>query len=227
MNNRLDSYFRERLRDHTTQPSPASWDKVETRISKKNNKAFLLKIAAAIAAIGIASVIILDQTTNTVTPQVAEQQPVKQSPPKSETGTTQVLKAEDSAAPAKKSPAVAHKVNTNNQVSSEKKIVEQDATITPAPVVLEAVDEKQMIAVVQTEKPKAKKIVLVYSLPTINKPSNENVAVAEEEKRTGFQKVMDVAMDVRASESPLGELREAKDDLFALEFKKDKNKSKN
>ena len=44
-----------------------------------------------------------------------------------------------------------------------------------------------------------------------------------EQKKTGFERVIEIAKEVKTGEA-LGELRQAKDDIFALDFRKDKNK---
>jgi hypothetical protein len=226
MNNRLDKYFRERLTDHSTMPSGGAWDKVDARISKKNNKVVALRIAAAIAAIGLLTIILIEQNTK-VNTQVAKQttnQPAVQKP---EIKAEQTKPAVTDAAKvnSKKQITPRQHVKRSTETQAEKNI-ELQATVTPDLVVMEATSKTQIASVTPPEK-KSKRIVLVYTLPTIAKSPQQDVAKADEEQRTGFQKVMDVAMDVRASESPLGELREAKDDLFALDFKKDKSKTKN
>jgi hypothetical protein len=221
--NRLDNYFRESVGDHGTPPSPEAWEKVEARISKKNNTNAALKIAAALAFLGLVTIVLWDQSKDNNTMPVAEQKPpVMKSEPGTEPKT--IVPSQTPAREPVNSDAASPPRVYRKPVS--KKNPELQATDTPAAVVMESVEnEGQHVALVE-EKPKSKKIVIVYTLPTINKTATQDVAV-EEEKKTGLQKVMDVAMEMRASEIPLGELREAKDDLFALEFKKDKTKTKN
>jgi hypothetical protein len=218
--NRLDNYFRENVGDHGIAPSPEAWEKVEARISKKNNTNATLKVAAALAFLGLVTIVLWDQTKDNNALPVAEQKPPVM---KSEPGPKTIAPSETPVPDPGNSSASSSR-RTDRQPAA-KKNTELQATDTPDEVVMESVEnEREKVAGV--EKPKAKKIVIVYTLPTINKTASQDVAV-EEEKKTGLQKVMDVAMEMRASEIPLGELREAKDDLFALEFKKDKTKTKN
>jgi hypothetical protein len=227
MNNRLDKYFREQLADLPTMPSGGAWDKVDARISKKNNKVVALRVAAAIATIGLLTIILIEQNTEVRTQQVAGQT----------TKQPDVQKAQVKAKQTEPALTAAAKVESKTQLTPRKKLkratetqieknIELQATVTPDLVVMETTSEAQIASVTSPEK-KSKRILLVYTLPPIAKSPQQDVAKTDEEQRTGFQKVMDVAMDVRASESPLGELREAKDDLFALDFKKDKSKTKN
>jgi hypothetical protein len=70
---------------------------------------------------------------------------------------------------------------------------------------------------------KKKPIKLVFSLPAIgskNEIPEQNVALAEQKKNT-LQKIMETTNDLRTGEA-LGSLLEAKNELFAREFKKEK-----
>jgi len=226
MSNRLDNYFKERLRDHNTTPSSSAWGKVEAQISKKNNTATVLRIAAAIALIGLITIVLIDQQQESPAPAVSEKKNIQnQSPPVETPDKNKAVTANNTlTTESKKSQAAAHnRTERSAPTPQPEKNLELEATVSQPTVVMETIDAEQ---IVPQDKPKAKRIVIVYTLPTINKPA-QDVAVAEEDKRNGLQRVMDVAMEVRASDSPLGQLREAKDDLFALEFKKDKNKTKN
>ena len=72
---------------------------------------------------------------------------------------------------------------------------------------------------------KEKPIVIEYTLESIVPQKKETPIVAEiDEKKKGLQKALDFARDAKNSDSPLGGIRQAKDDLFALNFKKDKQK---
>lgn len=72
-----------------------------------------------------------------------------------------------------------------------------------------------------------KSMKLTFSLPTLESKTEEpkEVIVAEvnEDKKSTLQKAADAARELRSSDV-LGSLREAKNDLFALEFKNDKTK---
>lgn len=57
--NDIDRLFREKLTDHSVQPSSVVWDQLEARLSqKKNAKALWMRIAAAILLIGGLSALI-------------------------------------------------------------------------------------------------------------------------------------------------------------------------
>ena len=229
--NRLDNYFKDQLREHGTTPSSSAWERVEARISKKNNTSLALRIAAGIAAIGLVTIVVLDQSKDRNKELVAKKQVIEQpktQPPNEALTIQQPVSPEASSVSSAKATRPAPPAVRNTTQSQNEKNVELEATATMDVVVMETIVAEHSTTV-QPEKAKSKNIVIVYSLPPINKTKSapEETALADAEKKTALQKVMDVAMEVRASESPLGELREAKDELFALEFKKDKNKTKN
>jgi hypothetical protein len=225
MSNKLDNFFSAKLREHNIAPSPRAWEKVESSLSKKNNTAIVLRVAAAIALVAAATIVIVDQTIDRQTEKTAQQhakeKPVNAAP--------EVTRTTEVPAPAKQSKReVSHTNSRHPRTTIPKEIKEikseAEATHGGQLVVMEPTTVEEAQAIPQQEMPsaKTKRIVIVYSLPTINK-STPPATVTE--KKSGLQKVMDVAMDMRAAENPLGELREAKDELFAREFKKDKNKT--
>ena len=79
---------------------------------------------------------------------------------------------------------------------------------------------------VAIKEPIEKPMVLEYRLDEI-KPSpsvTEPIQIADEKEKSGFRKVIDFAIDAKNS-SPMADLRDAKDGLFAMNFKKDKSKN--
>jgi len=73
--------------------------------------------------------------------------------------------------------------------------------------------------VAKAEKP----IVIEFTLDPV--PSATLVTkVTEAEKSNGFKKILDKAIDLKNGEGELGSLRDAKNELFAFDFKKDKLK---
>jgi hypothetical protein len=89
-----------------------------------------------------------------------------------------------------------------------------------------SIENSAMVAgAAKTEKP----IVLEYRLETIEVPGPgpvaESASVTESNEKSGLRKVIDFAWDAKNSDGPLANMRQAKDELFALNFKKDKQKN--
>jgi hypothetical protein len=213
----VDKLFRDKLENHSIPPTAKSWEKVETRISKKNSAAFVLRAAAGIVLLGLLLTLIFSQGDDSAVLATEETIPAPSA-----------SSNDEPKAPIDTDQKVADIEPRKTQVVRQRKnyaekIDEPKATPEPEFIVYEP-EQEIVVKVPEIEPVKTKRMVLVYSLPSVSKKVE---TPAEEEKKTGLQKAMDVAMDVRSSESPLGDLREKKDELFALEFRKDKNKSKN
>jgi len=83
------------------------------------------------------------------------------------------------------------------------------------PIKIESVEVTQVVT--KTEKP----IVIEFTLDPI--PSTKTAIAATEEK-PALKKILDKALDIKNGDAELGGLRMAKNELFALDFKKDKSK---
>jgi hypothetical protein len=216
MDNKVDKLFKEKLETHTLQPSAQAWEKVESHLSKKNKMVVWVRVAAAIALLGALTFVVADLTE-------PKKEIVKE-------------KIKPSVVPDKKkeeSQPVAE-VPSKKSVQPKRKLV---APVVPdvQPEPVQEQQQEQQIAVVEESAPvieaapkKEKSITLVYSLPSIKKETSAEPTVAQADvKKTGFERVLEIAKDVKNADNPLGELREAKDDILAFEFKKDKNKKHN
>ena len=220
----MDKFFKEKLENHSIPPAQQSWEKVETKISKKNNLALVLRVAAAVLLAGLFVTVIINQAYQEKAPAVADNEAKNTEAPRAkneEESPTKIQSTQDHSVVESHRKRVA---KTHSEETSGK-IIQPEATVTPDPVVL--IPEEQLVAEVQPEPARKKKLVLVYSLPTVAKTTDPALVGPEEEKRSGLQKVMDVAMEVKSGDNPLGDLRQAKDELFAQGFRKDKDKSKN
>jgi hypothetical protein len=224
MSNKVDSIFKTKLEEHSLPPSGKAWEKLEANLSKKNKAIIWFKLAAAVALIGIFILALLQWMDK------GDTQPtlvIENSKPK----TPEVTQPET----VKTQKAPSNRVETNKSVASttpskKKKQKEEEKLSAKAeePVLISEKKEEiitgnetlQKVEKVASEK----SITLVFTLPTIKSKTNieEGVAVAEE-KKTALQKVVETANDIRTGDV-LGDLREVKNELFALEFKKDKSK---
>jgi hypothetical protein len=219
MNNKVDKLFKEKLETHTLQPSAQAWEKVESHLSKKNKMVVWLRVAAAIALLTAVTVVVVNFNE-------PEKKIVKEKiTPQDEPTVVPDEKKEEPRQQVAEAP-VKRKTQPKDQ---PKKVA--------VPVIPDEpeVQQEQQVAVVEPptsvieEAPmKEKSITLVYALPTIKKeiPAEPVVATVEEPKKTGFERVLEIAKEVKNADNPLGDLREAKDEILAFEFKKDKEKNK-
>jgi hypothetical protein len=221
MSNKVDKLFKDKLEEHSLQPSAQAWEKVEAHLGKKNKMVIWLRVAAVLMLFGVLTFVGLNWND-----EEPRKELVKESGVRSQESGVKEQKVEEK-------PSVIEQHTTPKRVIRKKKKV-----IDEAPVVEKGIE--QQIAVIEPQKiehptpniepitinqqPTTKKgITLTYSLPTIKK-QEEPVLAQEEPKKTGLERVLEIAREVKNGDSPLAELREAKDDIFALDFRKDKNK---
>ena len=81
----------------------------------------------------------------------------------------------------------------------------------------------ESVKTVASQQKEEKPIVLEYRLETIEpQPVVESASAREPNGKSGLLKVIDFARDAKNGDGRLGDLRQAKDELFAFNFKKDK-----
>lgn len=226
MSSKVDKFFNDKLQADSLAPSAAAWDKVERHLSKKNKFVIFWRVAAAIVLLALVAILAFNWDDATKPSSKFAQQKPKADQPNQQPSPEARIETAENKPQEKKSP--------------EKKTIRKRTTSPVAPVIEPVQEEVTVVSNTPVEEPQlitpeivkpveSKSTVIVFSLPKVQRKSTAPVEVAmdEEQKKTMLRKVMDVAMDVKNADSPMKELREAKDDLFALDFRKDKDKKKN
>ncbi|MEI9919802.1 MAG: hypothetical protein WDO14_13540 [Bacteroidota bacterium] len=211
MSNKLDKLFKEKLEENSLQPSAQAWEKVEAHLGKKNKMVLWLRVAAAIAVVGLLTFAAFNWNSG-------------YKEPKQEIVKKEIEKVE----PVKEEP---------KEIIEKKEIKKQRVQPKVVIPVIEKVEEQEQVAVVpeptielvpeikNESKVETKKgITLTYSLPPVKKEEAPAIAEAKPEKKTGLERVIEIAKEVKSGDA-LGELRQAKDDIFALDFRKDKKRN--
>jgi hypothetical protein len=216
---KVDRFFRKKVEDVVLQPRSEAWLKLERNLSKKNKGLIWFRAAAALLLTGllVTSIILLRDKGNQ---QVAEQVITIPSEPAESTLKDNNL--------SQSSPRQEIRKNSVPRKSvSIKKITEVEVI----PQVIEEANAEQLkiqeplVEEVALATSIGKPIVIEYTLESIQPQKKETSLITEtSEKKNSLQKALDFARDAKNSDSPLGELRQAKDDLFAMSFRKDKQK---
>ncbi len=227
MSNKVDKLFKEKLGEHSLSPSAKAWEKIEANLAKKNKGVIWFRVAAVLALVGLLTFIWIRKEKTALPDQMANQDQVKtekeKPAPVKEKAAKQLL------------PSITQQtVKKENNTLSKKK---HQNTINPEPVSPKTNNEQPALAVMNEKKEEVpvittevksaqvttpKSIKLTFSLPSLKEEVNEaeQAVAATEEKKSTLQKAVN---DIRTGDV-LGSLRDAKDDLFAWEFKKDKTK---
>jgi len=236
MNNNVDKLFKEKLGEHSLPPSAQAWEKVEAHLTKKNKGIVWFRVAAILALLSLFTFVLLKNGREEGIKQMATQHPVKAEKEKTPASITK-------EEPAKEEPVLAQQAikKEDHTVADQKKqpITQHEPLIakTNAEQPAALPEEKQMeVPVIATEATVAqaapqKSIKLTFSLPALKETESPQAMVAAttaapEEKKTTLQKAVEKANEIRTGDV-LRSLRDAKNDLFAWEFKKDKPRNNN
>ncbi|MEY4930929.1 MAG: hypothetical protein RI909_1653 [Bacteroidota bacterium] len=229
MSNRIDQLFKEKLSDHKVAPSAEAWMKVQSGLSKKNKLVIVWRMAAVFVLFGafIGTWYFLNHDNTINTPQLTEkseiitpendviEKPIKPLKESAKPNIAQTPKSE-----RKKKEIQSHEIKkelqnsvAENSVTNNQELQKQAEEVTIAEPVLVAQAEIK-------EKP----IVIEFTLEPITKEAPVAVAQTLEEDNSGLKKIWDAARDVKNGDSDLSIIRDAKNQLFALDFRKDKSK---
>ncbi len=219
--NSLDELFKNKLEDHSLTPSLTAWSKVEANLSKKNNTIIWFRIAACLALFSLSWLTYKQLVYTHDTKLMVEMRPKtsndlqkKSIPPNTEFSKQTHIPR--NVYPNKTKPTIVQQPVASIETASIEKITHEQPLIIETSIAEATQTYKQVIA--QTEKP----LVIEYTLEAVTDQPQEATS------RSRLQKVVDFALDAKHSDGALTNLRQAKDDLFAFNFKKDKSKpSKN
>lgn len=225
MSNRIDQFFKDKLADVRQAPGADAWSKIESGLTKKNKYVIVWRIAAVFALLSVLfASLYLTRPAASPGRELVNENPVKNQPttPLPDTLSQKPLQENNLLTTVKEKPQEKPKRENikreliQNQAALPEQEKKED---TPNEPLQELKIEEQVVVaeVVKTEKP----VVIEYTLESI--AEEKQVQTAQEEK-SGLKKLWDAAKDVKNGNSDLGLLRDAKNDLFAFEFRKDKAK---
>ena len=231
MKQQPDNLFREKLEDFRMTAPANAWSRIETGLDKTSQKGLWLKIAAGLVLLSVATVliwnsikvnennIVASQSVTEKPEQVLEEQP--NTIGNNETANqTVVVQGDISTSQKTKSvqkKTAKEKFNSSNSVSNEVAMATQVEPIAEASVAEVA---QNIIPVESAETPAG--VYLSYSADEVNEkyllkqPVDD--ATLEEKKPSRMQRLMAVAHNITTSDNGIGDLRQVKDEIFALNF---------
>ena len=246
MNNRIDKFFESKLSQLSIEPDAKAWYRVAANLPKKNNAVIWFRAAAGIAIAGLAFMLwFYSSTDNAVDNQMAQDASDIKAKNEEVTKTEETLRSnvkDNSIKNQQQTPALTAQNNIKRKSDSKKtgqnepeskvamKLDEQMnevAQIDLSEIRMEQVETIDLTTSSDVTAEVAKPIVIVFELPEVSKKKNPFDLDLNPEKKSGIKRVLELANDVRTGESPIAGLRQAKEEIFALNFKKeDKNNNK-
>jgi hypothetical protein len=222
MENRIDELFKEKLENHPLPVPTEAWAKIEESLPKKNKIIFAWRLAAAFVLLGaLLTTIYVYQTKETGEDIIAkgkEVEPITQPIQEQKQSVANVEEKEKEKIISRQT-AIIKKSKTENKVATEEiqPLVAENKPVIANEMIEPMVKPETNVSVVvaKVEKP----IVLEFTLSPI-----ETHVVTREEKNTGLKKFWATAKDLKNGESTF-DLQEFKENLFALNTKKDKTKN--
>ena len=226
MNNRTDRLFKDKLADHRLPPAAEAWSKVEAGLSKKNNVVILWRAAAVFVLFGLLTGAWFYWQSGQ---QDQPQQLVTKPSGTDNYGLDEPLIARQEKEENKTPVAGVEKTNDLNKAKSKITVDTQEKLSEPISSENLLTEEAELVADSkgipgETQEKLEKPIVIEFTLDPV--PVRTLVAQAEgvNEKSNGLEKIINKARDIKNGDSELGGLRDVKNELFALDFRKDKTK---
>lgn len=224
MTQQPDNLFRDKLEHFQLKPSADAWNRIEASLAKPSKKLLWLKIAAGLVLLSVASVILwnisAEQSQSNIT---AHQENSKNHVPDIATND--------------KSINTEHLLVEQSQISTSterEKIKEAIATSIPKYTKPEKQPEEFLpdteivnagLLLAQTDNTLDNTSTSVYLVLTADEVNQkylrqqpEPEATQEEKKSSRMQMLMSVAYNLKNGEHALGDLRQMKDEIFALNF---------
>ncbi|HEY0652303.1 MAG TPA: hypothetical protein VGD65_04205 [Chryseosolibacter sp.] len=244
MNQQPDKLFRDKLQSFQTPAPSGAWSRIEANLDKKNDNVLWLRIAASLLIVAIAAYLLWPSnsiktpqpelagkttTEKTIKPQPHQKEEEKMSAPpavdneiatrKKRIEKPAVSNAQGSAPVEQHKPVmVDQSINlseTNSTAShnaNEERLPEQVST---------PVEMHTVVANAETQKLK-----IIFSAEEVDNKYLDKKALAEatsdDKKPSTLKKLLDKAYDLKYNQDPFGDLRQRKDEILALNFRKDK-----
>lgn len=240
--NRIDKFFNDKLYNHRKKAPASAWSKLEEKLNQQKPKPFAWwRIAAAVSLLLIGSFIlwkirgekeqkfIVVATDNQlrsaeVAPNSEPQEIENSDSEKFLTNTKERIKKK--SAPPNPAPV---EVDSTANVPAHDQFLTYKAEVTPPdslqlPAIAEASEifAGDEVANVATKEDYIK---IVLSKEEVNqkylRKNTDAEATSEEKDPSTIEKLLDKAYDLKHNQDPVGVLRQKKDEIFALDFRKE------
>ncbi len=225
MTQQPDNLFRDKLEHFQLKPSAEAWNRIEAGLAKPSNKSLWFKVAAGLVLLSVASFILWNITTKQENVNTAQQENITQSTINDAAIADNAIATETALAEEKKqTPVPSLKENHKKTIASHNTPIaaidiqpEESLPALEIPAV-----EYLLTQTDNTEAESATGVYLVLTADEVNqkylRKQQEPEATPEEKNSSRIQMLMSVAHNLKNGEHALGDLRQMKDEIFALNF---------
>lgn len=251
MNQQPDKFFRDKLEGFQKNPPASAWDKIAAAQNKKKSKGLWWQIAATLLLLAAATYLLLPANRTEPDATLAENTNAHNDLPDTVKKQPSIDDLTKKVEPVEATADhVAHN-NINKNAANRKRAAtskNKTETLDPSneqvdknngvPTVQEDRDSKSIevavaeIDVNKNSNPPAeiKHVTLTYNTQDVSQYLNKNTvadATPEEKKPSTLKKLLKKANDLNTNQDPLGELRQKKNEILALNFRNDKQRGQN
>jgi hypothetical protein len=250
MNQQPDKLFQEKLQNFSKTVPANAWSRVEENLNKKNSKPLWLKIAAGFIMILSASVFLFIR--NAPPAQLASQR--NSTPDQVKKNNKTELPSKDTIQPLREKESTKAYVDRAKKNTSAKKKLRIIKDVTPVDVVVAQhvkksekennrsqeipvqVSEAVVVATQEViHESEIKKqpggVTIILGAEEVNEKYLDKKALAEatsdEKKSSTFKKLLVKANDLKHNQDAIGEIRQKKNEILALNFRNEKTRTQN
>jgi hypothetical protein len=241
-----DKLFQEKLRGYERPVSKDSWHRIAANLHKKKSDKIWLKLAASLLLVALCGIGLWNLSNDPSAANLArksekplkEQSAKQNAAPKGETLPQSSGNVDTPGARPDQEKFQAHKKvittpkkkdNSNNK-QNDLQPAPFSVAIDDTPVPENSIAETESVTTAAPVN-EQRSVTLIFNAEQVNeKFLNKNSivqATPEEKKPSTLRKLLDKAYDLKHNQDPLGDLRQRKNEIFALNFKNDKQRSEN
>lgn len=249
MNQQPDKFFHDKLHGYQKPASGEAWNRIASNLQKKRRDVIWMRAAAAVALLATASILLYprmaaDPATLIAEKNTAEQGTENNALTPSDTAThpqrnadahREPIAANPDEAPARnKASKPAKQVPKQKQVNSahEPEVTSTESVEVTQTAPIDIIPENNVAAAFdentadRVDSQKSQKVTIVFTAEEVNEKylvkNSDAEATPETEETSGLKKLLDKAYDLKHNRDFLGELRQKKNEILAMNFKNEK-----
>lgn len=250
MNQQPDKFFRDKLYGYERPVSPQAWNRISAN-RKGGSRIKWMAIAATLLLLAVAGILILRPVSEKPPMAVIEKSPAEENnvPSQSDTKSSPNQQPVVTEEPKQERVALSDQTKENTALKrvDKQNIVREKSqenshnavvAIEPPPplfeIELEAVTEKVAnndAKITHSLQDERKTVKIVFTAEEVNNKYLNKSAVAEAtspaKETSTIQKLLDKAYDLKHNQDPLGELRQKKNEILALNFGGERQRTDN
>jgi len=253
MNQQPDKIFRDKLQHYQPPVSAAAWSRVSGNLRQRSDRMLWLKVAAGLLLLAVAGILLVAIDRDSPRLAVSEKPDTsREQPATGENLHSQPQRLPEDPSSAKEKAATPSPVT--EAAPQKKSVVKKDGKravpsrttgrdrseenpLTTAGAPLDNIlNQEQDAPAVTTESAvvaaaENQNITIVFTPAEVEtylmKKTAEAEATSEDQEASTWRKLLDKAYDLKHNQDPLGNLRQKKNEILALNFKNDKQSHEN